>query len=76
MKTTINNNLRVYHIVAANGQQVFCNIEDINKAVKNLQLKKGFFKIYNFWNNKPERCTRAMLDGFFEGAELKREFEY
>lgn len=76
MKTTINNYLRVYHVTTSTGSQYFCNIEDLNKIVIENQLRQGYFKIYHFWNNKPERLSRKTLDQMFKGSQLKREFNY
>lgn len=76
MQTTINNNLRVYQIVTSTGSQVFCNITDMNNIISELNAREGYFKVYHFWNNKPEYLTRKKLDILFEGSQLKREFNY
>ena len=76
MKTTINNNLRVYHVTTSTGKQAFCNIEDLNKVVKELDIHQGYFKVYHFWNNKPQRLSRKALDEMFNGSQLTREFNY
>lgn len=76
MKTTINNNFRVYQVRTSTGKQIFCNIDDLNKAVEELQTQPGYFKIYHFWNNKPEYLSRKKLDLMFEGSQIKRNFNY
>lgn len=76
MKTTINNSLRVYHVTTSVGKQAFCNIEDLNKVVEDLDTRPGYFKIFHFWNNKPQRLSKKALDQMFEGSQLKRKFEY
>jgi hypothetical protein len=76
MKTTINNNLRVYHVTTSTGKQAFCNIEDLNKVVKELDTHQGYFKVSHFWNNKPQRLSRKALDEMFNGSQLTREFNY
>jgi hypothetical protein len=76
MKTTINNDLRVYQVVTSSGKQAFCNIEDLNKVVKELDTHQGYFKVYHFWNNKPQRLSRKALDEMFNGSQLTREFNY
>lgn len=73
---TINNSLRVYHVVNTTGNQWFCNIEDLNRIVKDNDLRAGYFKVYHFWNNKPERVSKKDLKAFFEGSQLKQEFAY
>jgi hypothetical protein len=76
MKTTINNDLRVYQILTSNGKQFFCNIEDISRIVKEYNLQPGYFKINHFWNNKAQKVSKKDLKLFFEGAELKQDFYY
>jgi hypothetical protein len=74
--TTINNNLRVYQVVSSVGHQWFCNIEDLNRIVKDNELRAGYFKVYHFWNNKAERVSKKDLKAFFEGSQLKQDFSY
>jgi len=76
MKTTIDSNCRVYWVVTSTGDQVFCNIDELNNVCANLGTHKGYFKIYHFWNNKPVKLSRKALDEMFEGAQLKRDFNY
>lgn len=76
MKTTIDNNRRVYQVVTSTMNQYFCNIEDLNKIVNENGLRAGYFKIYHFWNNKAQLVSKKELDSFFQGSDLKREFEY
>jgi hypothetical protein len=76
MKTEINNNLRVYQIISSTGKQWFCNIEDLNKIIKENQLREGCFKIYHFWNNKAQKVSKKDLKIFFDGSQLKQDFYY
>lgn len=76
MKTEINNNLRVYQIISSTGKQWFCNIEDLNKIIKENQLREGYFKIYHFWNNKAQKVSKKDLKIFFDGSQLKQDFFY
>ena len=76
MKTVINNNLRVYQVVTSTGKQIFCNIEQLNEAVKELECRAGYFKIYHFWNNTAEKLSKKNLAAMFDGSNLKQEFEY
>lgn len=76
MKTTINNNLRVYWVVTSMGHQYFCNIEDLNRVVNENNMRAGYFKIYHFWNNKPQRLSKKDLKAMFEGSQLTQEFHY
>ena len=74
MKTNINNDLRVYQVITSLGKQAFCNIEELNSVVDSLGTHPGYFKIYHFWNNKPQKVSKKDLKAFFEGAGLKQEF--
>lgn len=76
MTTTINNNLRVYQVLTSTGKQFFCNIEDLNRVIKENNLHPGYFKINHFWNNKAQRVSKKDLKLFFEGAQLTQEFHY
>lgn len=76
MNTTINNNLRVYHVVTSTGKQAFCNIEDLNAVIEYLGANAGYYKIYHFWNNKAQRVSKKDLKAFFEGAQLTQNFNY
>jgi hypothetical protein len=75
METTINNNLRVYQVITTAGKQFFCNIEQLNYVV-NSECKEGQFKIYHFWNNKPQKLSKKDLKAMFEGSQLTQEFNY
>jgi hypothetical protein len=76
METKINNSLRVYQVVTSTGRQAFCNISELNRVVKEMGCVPGYFKIYHFWNNKPQRLTKKGLAAMFEGSQLVQEFKY
>jgi len=76
MLTTINNNLRVYQVITSTGKQFFCNIQDLNRVVNENGMNAGYFKIYHFWNNKPQRLSKKDLKAMFEGSQLKQKFNY
>ena len=76
MKTTINNNMRVYQVITSTSKQAFCNITQLNKVVKELGTRAGYFSIYHFWDNKARKVTKADLKKFFEGSQLKQNFDY
>lgn len=76
MKTTIDNNLRVYWVKTSTCRDYFCNITDLNRVVNENKLIPGYFKVYHFWNNKPQRVSKKDLKSFFEGSQLKQEFNY
>jgi len=76
MKTIIDNNLRVYQVTTSTGKQAFCNIEQLNEVVEDLQTHEGYFKIWHFWNNKPQKVSKKDLKAFFEGSQLTQNFTY
>lgn len=75
-KVTIDNNLRVYQVTTSTGKQAFCNIEDLNRIVKDLDCRAGYFKVFHFWNNKAVKLSKKDLLSMFEGSQLKQEFIY
>jgi len=76
MKTTLDSNYRVFMVVTSRGKSAFCNIDKLNKVVKELGAREGYFTVYEFWDNKPKKVTKANLARFFEGAGLKQNFVY
>jgi hypothetical protein len=66
----------VYQVVTSTGKQFFCNIEQLNDVIAEAGTHEGYFKIWHFWNNKPQKVTKKDLKAFFEGAELKQNFNY
>ena len=76
MKTTINNDIRVFQVLTSNGKQVFCNLHDLNQVIKELGTHAGYFKINHFWNNKPEKVSKKYLKELFEANGLIQEFYY
>lgn len=76
MKTTINNDLRVFQVLTSNGKQVFCNLHDLNQVINDLGTHAGYLKINHFWNNKPEKVSKKYLKELFEVSGVKQEFYY
>lgn len=70
MKTTINNDLRVFQILTSTGKQFFCNLQDIKKIIITENLTEGYYKINHFWNNKPQRATKKLLNNMFNSANI------
>lgn len=60
MKTTIDNNQRVFQITYDNNQ-VFCNLKQINGILAQMIGQGYLIKINHFWNNKPQRASKKML---------------
>jgi len=76
MKTTIDNNQRVFQVITSTSAQFFCNLDELNRVVNENELRAGYFRINHFWNNKPARLTKKGLKNLFEGNQLTQGFEY
>ena len=76
MKTTIDNNQRIFQVVTSTGKQAFCNLSDLNTVVKSLDTYEGYFKIFHFWNSKSQKVSRKYLKELFEANKLNQEFYY
>lgn len=76
MITTLNSNLRTYMVVGDYGHAVFCNLPELNQVVREMKYRKGYFKIYDFWNNKPKKVSGKSLKDHFAGICLTQEFDY
>lgn len=76
MKTTINNELRVFQVITSAGKQVFCNLEQLNEVIAYLGAITGTFKINHFWNNKAQKITRKHLADMYEANRLTPTFKY
>ena len=63
-------------VVTSMGKIAFCNIEDLNNVVAELDTHEGYFKVYHFWNNKQQKLSKKALRDMFEGSQLKQEFFY
>lgn len=74
MKTTIDNNLRVFQVITSTSKQVFCNLDELNNVMANLSSHAGYFKIYHFWDNKPKRASKKLIDDMYKAMGDKREF--
>jgi hypothetical protein len=76
MKTVIDNSLRVFQITDSLGNQYFCNLSDISKIVKERNLNEGYFKIFHFWNNKPQKVSKKYLSELLKANQLTQDFFY
>jgi hypothetical protein len=76
MKTTIDNNLRVFQVVDSLGHEWFCNLQDLNMVINENNLRSDYFKIYHFLNNKPKVATKKMLRDMFAAHKIEMLFDY
>jgi hypothetical protein len=73
--TTINNELRVFMIVKQGwgNKQYFCNMEQIEECVKDLQ-EHDDYKVYEFWNNKQTSISRKKLKDILTANQIDSSF--
>ena len=76
MITTLNSASRTFRVVTSVGNQVFCNLDQLNEVVKELGTHPGYFTINHFWNNKAKKVSKKYLKELFEANQLTQEFNY
>jgi len=70
MKTVLDNSQRVFQIVTSTGRQIFCNLKDIRKYLYELEIREGYYTINHFWNNKPKKCSKKLLNEMFKANNI------
>jgi len=75
MKTTINNEHRVFWIKALgySHRNYFCNMEEIEKCVRDLPDNEDY-SVHEFWNNKPVRLGRKRLSEILKANQIDHSF--
>jgi len=76
MKTTIDNNQRIFYIVTTTGRTAVCNLGDLNTVIADMQVVAGYYTIYHIWNHKLKKVTKKLLKGMFEGVRITQTFTY
>jgi hypothetical protein len=67
MKTTINNNQRVFVIInELNNDTIFCNLVDIPRLLKTID----HYSIMHFWDFKFKRCSKKLINEMFENNNI------
>ena len=74
MKTTIDNNQRVFLIIDSNRRNYFCNLKDLNTVILENNLTENYYTIYHFWNNKPKKVTNKLLKDMFNAQGIEKKF--
>lgn len=73
MKTTIDNNQRIF-LIRSQGfgtqKDIFCNIKDIPKVLKNNFNKNDEFKIYHYWNRTLKPCSKKYINEMFYANQI------
>lgn len=78
MKTTIDNNQRKFLIQSqgfGNQKDIFCNLKDIPKVLKDYFEPNEEMKIFEYWNRKLKRCSKKHLNEMFEANQIKFKFK-
>jgi ABC-type lipoprotein release transport system permease subunit len=76
MITTIDNNQRVFQIQKQGWQNrsIFCNMADIEKAIKDNLEPHDQYKIYQFWDGKQKPVSKKLLKEFLTANQLNTSF--
>jgi len=74
MKTEIDNNQRVFQVIDSYGSSYFCNLKDLNRVIKENNLIQGEYTINHFWNSKPQRASKKLLNDLFKASGIVKEF--
>jgi len=72
MKTTIDNNSRVFliHRIGFFTRDYFCNLEDIPVILKTELEPNDQYTISEYWNKKFKRCSKKHLNEMFAANKV------
>lgn len=73
MITTLDNNQRKFLVQSqgfGNAKDIFCNLADIPKILKDEFSYKEEFKIFEYWNRKLKVCSRKHMNEMFEANQI------
>lgn len=73
MKTTINNNMRIFLVTGDYNQSFICNIEDLEKCCNEIQDKNSI-KIQHKWNNRFIKCSKKSIIDMLKSLDLNTSF--
>lgn len=68
MKITLDSNLRTFQIVDSFGRSIFCNLQDIVGICTEIN---DCFRIYHFWNSKPQKVSKSYLKELFLSNDIQ-----
>lgn len=69
MKTTIDNNQRIFLVTGDYNQSFICNIEDLGKCCNEIQDKNSI-KIQHKWNNHFVKCSKKNIIEMLKSLDL------
>jgi hypothetical protein len=71
MKITIDHNQRVFLVKGDDSRaHFFCNLKDVQGVIKMLIAENHAPKIYEYWNQKFTRLTKARINEYFEANQI------
>lgn len=73
MKTTINNNQKIFMLTGDMNKSIFCNLKDVPSSFNSFDNKDDV-KIFFFWNNKMKRVYKTKLNTWFKSNQIKALF--
>lgn len=68
MKTTIDNNQKVFQIVDSFLNSTFCNLCDLQAVLSEIN---DFCKVYYFWNSKQTKISPSELRKMLTANQIK-----
>ena len=71
MKLEVNQNQRIFVVTNSTGNSFAGNIEHILQIVNEYQLNEGYFTVFEYWNGKPKRVTKAGLKRLLKANNLE-----
>lgn len=76
MKTTIDNTQSVFQIVSQgwNSKQLFCNLADVPKVVKEAFEPNETFIIYRTWNFRMKKQSVRQMNELFAANQIDFKF--
>lgn len=73
MKTTIDNNQRIFLVTGDYNESFLCNIKELEKCCNEIQ-DKGSIKIQHKWNNRFVRCSKKSIRDMLKSLKLNDKF--
>ena len=67
---TVNGTYRTFMIVDSHCRNYFCNLAQISRVIEQNGLKPDYYTVYEFWNNKPKKCSKKHLNEMFSANQI------
>ena len=76
MKLEVNQNQKIFVVTDSTGNSFSGNFKHLESIVKEYQLQEGYFKIFEYWNGKPKKVTKASLKRMYKADKKETPFYY